>query len=140
MLCELRCNTSQLNIAGENEKWVDFIEEGIQKWHNTLYDWAIQGMIEGRKVLVVYYEDLKINTKQEVKRMLDFLGVKYIHRETNNLDEFHRQHNDSATDTFDPFTPEQKTLVHSMIQNTIKEIEENHLDITLTQYLTDYTA
>ncbi len=84
--------------------------------------WAADGIKLGHSVLVVKYEDLKLDTLTQIKRMLKFLKVPYSHEEltkrlSGNYERFHRPHNDSVV--FDHFTPEQRQVV----MKTIIEVE-----------------
>lgn len=69
----------------------------------------------------------------ETKRMLDFLGVEAVVRQEKNYTKFKR-HLDA---THDQFTPGQKHLVLSMVQDTINKVTRtsSRSKIHLTRYL-----
>ena len=82
----------------------------------------------GNPVLLVKYEDLKKNTCEEVKRMVDFLGEGMLPGTEEVLREgfhaFHRNH----TYTFDHYTREQKEYVNSVIISVAKQLQTNNID------------
>ena len=112
------------------------MQKGSKKWHDTIQSWVVQGKRADREVLVVYYEDLKRDTKTHTKDMLNFLGIDVMKTVGESFAKFHRKHN-SSEEQFDPFTGEQRKLVMSIIQETIREIETNGLtsQINLSRYL-----
>ena len=76
-------------------------------------------------MLVVRYEDLKIDTLNEVKKILDFLHFPYKEEEVaeklnEGFNDFYRNH----TDTFEHFTPEQNLFIRSLVNESIVFLEK----------------
>ena len=74
-------------------------------------------------VLVVKYEDLKSDSLTQVKRMLEFLRVPYSEEElqkrlSQDYGKFHRNKTYSSS-SFDPYTPEQRKYILTMIQDVV---------------------
>ena len=112
-------------------------------------------VIDSRKhrVLVVMYEDLKDNERAEMKRMLNFLrlgsnGDNSIAGEgssqttslrplQNFTANFHRKHSRSE-EPFDPFTPQQRSYVVSLIAQTQRRLQKHNMTSVLdvSRYLT----
>ena len=106
------------------------------KWQATIINWVVEGIKAGRKVLIVYYEDIKKDSKAATKQMLNFVGMDVVNTvEETDDGKFHRQH--KSADTFDPFTQQQRQFVMSTIQDTIDKVESNGLSskIDLRKYL-----
>ena len=75
------------------------------------------------------YEDLKLDTFKEVKRMLDFLQFGYDNEElrqrlATNFSTFHRQHTEKE---FQHFTSEQRIFVDNGISASVDYLKRyNH--------------
>lgn len=100
-------------------------------------NWVIGGTEEGREMLVVHYEDLRMDESGETRRMLDFLGVEAV-RWGENFAKFKR-HLDTTKQKYDQFTPQQKHSVLSMVQDTINKAmrtsSRSKINLNLTRYL-----
>ena len=57
------------------------MQEQIKIWSEYFNVWLADGIRKGRPVHIVKYEDLKLDTLKEVKRMLDFLQFSYEEEE-----------------------------------------------------------
>lgn len=100
-----------------------------------MHQWLIGGRKAGKEILVVHYEDLRHNQDIQMKRMLNFLGVESRKTLNEDFSQFHRRHHRE----FEPYTRVQKLYVLTVIKNTIRELEQNHMksEANLTQYLYD---
>ena len=89
-------------------------------------------------VLVVRYEDLKVDPVLQVKRILKFLKYQYDEEDveqrlTEGFSAYHRNH----TDSFEHYTLEQKTYMNSAIISVMKRLDQQHITdfIPLEHYL-----
>lgn len=120
--------------VGANKKWNSFVQYQAKRWQEILRHWLIEGRETGRKVLVVHYEQLKQDRDVQLKRILSFLGIDMsFSLSEDDFGLFHRQHKKN----FEPYTKKQKQYVLTVIINTIRELEQNHMksETNLTQYL-----
>ena len=74
-----------------------------------------------------------MNKNVQIKRMLDFLGLKSFTAPIQDFSAFHRKHKKE----FEPYTKKQKQYIMTTIKNTIKELQWSHLQskANLTQYI-----
>ena len=91
------------DVTRMSNGWLTHIRLCLKPHHNS--------------TLVVKFENLKANLMVELRRILDFLGYHYTEDDLlctiqSNSDQFHRKH----TTDFDPYTPEQRSNVGSVIQ------------------------
>ena len=91
-------------------------------------------------VLVVKYEKLKNEPIPEVKRMLDFVGIKYNSEELQRrVDEgfsmFHRKHDNVK---FEHFTSQQKSWVNSIIMNATALLNDHDTGDSMQLAIDDY--
>ena len=95
--------------------------------------WLIEGRRAGKEVLVVHYEQLQQNRDVQLKRVLRFLGIDMDFSLAEDFGLFHRRHKND----FKPYTSRQKQYIRTVIRNTIRELEQNHMksEANLTQYL-----
>lgn len=113
--------------------WDAFVHYQGKRWQEIIQQWLIGGRKDGKKVLVVHYEELKKNRATQIKRMLDFLELASSRRISQKLNIFQRQH----LNHFKPYTRKQETYVASILQDTMRDLEHNHMssEVNLTQYL-----
>ena len=109
------------------------------KWQQTIFAWLVNNM--DHPVIVIKYEDLKVNPSRELRRMLDFLRVPYTEAQfqrvvNNGYEKFKRRH--SPQDDYDHYTYEQRAFVNSVIRTTHSVLEKYHLSETCNVY--DYLA
>ena len=109
------------------------------KWQQTIFAWLVNNM--DHPVIVIKYEDLKVNPSRELRRMLDFLRVPYTEAQfqrvvNNGYEKFKRHH--SPRDDYDHYTSEQRAFVNSVIRTTHSVLKEYHLSEICTVY--DYLA
>ena len=79
-------------------------------------------------VLVIRYEDLKTDTSNSLRRMLDFLQVPYTEQKlqeviTQGFRDFKRKHYEE----FDHYTPEQREFIRTVIKDTQSVLEARGL-------------
>ncbi|XP_065906171.1 WSCD family member CG9164-like isoform X2 [Dysidea avara] len=91
------------DVTRMSNGWLTHIQLCLKSHHNS--------------TLVVKFENLKANLMVELRRIFDFLGYHYTEDDLlctiqSNSDQFHRKH----TTDFDPYTPEQRSNVGSVIQ------------------------
>ena len=95
----------------------------IRKWQEHFKGWFLNR--GDHPVLVVWFEDLKANMTNEVRRMLDFLKVPYSESELekrleNSFEKFHRKQRDD----FEHFTPELTLYMRLKILETIEVLKK----------------
>lgn len=137
--------------AGNNTKWNVFIHRKAHMWMEMINNWVIKSKHHKNKILVVMYEDLKNNEEVEIERMLNFLKMGQLNRNSmettqatptgplqNFTTNFHRKHN-SNDEMFQPFTDPQRAYVLNIIRETQRKLEQNRLSIILdvSRYLVD---
>ena len=93
------------------------------RWQKHTVAWLKR--FRERRILVVQYEKLKNDTVGGVKRILDFLGLKYSREEISQRLEggytsFYRNHRDD----FEHFTPSQRAFMTNMVNETIQMLDE----------------
>ena len=82
-------------------------------------------------LLVVFYEDLKIELAKELRRMVEFLDHPCTPEQLNRTVKkgytaYYRNH----TDTFEHYTSGQKGFINNIIQHTIQVVQKtNHKNI-----------
>ena len=57
-----------------NLKWKKFVKAQIAQW-KKFFNWMID-IPEGHTILLIHYEDLKINLTNEMRKILDFVHYK----------------------------------------------------------------
>ena len=96
----------------------------MTKWTLRLHQWVIDQ--DTYSVHILRYEDLKNNTVEEVKRVLDFLNV-YYNSDTladvlkEDYSEFHRPH---SGDNFEHYSVEQKEWLKHLLLETMEAAEK----------------
>ena len=116
--------------TGNNSKWNLFVLEESSKWKDTVLGWLLPQV---RPVLLVRYEDLKLDPRGELKRMLAFLGVPYIREQLElvvqeKYEEFRRPHVQRKMEGY--FTRAQKAVVKNMVLTV-----QGDLQLDLSGYL-----
>lgn len=62
-------------VTGSNKVWTKFVRSMAPQWLAMIKNWVAGN--RGHPVLVIRYEDIKLNPVREVKKMLRFLNVEY---------------------------------------------------------------
>ncbi len=61
----------------DTKQWVIFVKQFAKFWENFHLKWLNSDKFsQPGEMLIVYYDDVKINTERELRRMLHFLKVK----------------------------------------------------------------
>ena len=60
--------------AGNDSGWQALVKDKTHKWNRMIGN-NIKAIAAGRPVLVVFYEDLKVNPAPQLSRILQFLEV-----------------------------------------------------------------
>ena len=117
---ELDSHTSHVGKEwfGNNSEWNEFVKVKGQEWRTMIESYTIHN--SGHPVLVVKYEELKVNPLVGLKRMLDFLQQPYREQDLEQLVKagytvFYRTHHE----TFQHFTSEQSQFVLSEIRTAV---------------------
>ena len=95
-----------------------YIRNSIRGWESYFEGWVLSGA--KRDLLVVKYEDLKIDTLNEVKRMLDFLRVPFSREDLKDqlLKDFTIFQRNYSKE-FEHFTPDQEEYVRQRVESVI---------------------
>ncbi len=112
--------------TGKNPNWIRFVHTISQRWQTYFEHWALSGF----PVLVVHYEDLKVNTVVTVMRILEFLKFPYSEEEVRDrLSEDFSLFRRTTHPTFEHFSIAQKNYIRSKIKETLALLKEsNHGD------------
>ena len=105
-----------------DNQWSDFVLEQAKKWQQIIQSWIIDDL--NRPVLVVKYEDLRLNAVAELKKVLDFLRTPYntFIIEELALNKF-QEKKPSMT-----YTTEQINYIYSIIKGTIETLAASKMD------------
>ena len=130
----------KLNYAGENPEWEAIVHKQAKKWKNMIYNHVINRK-PTHPLLVVRYEDLKLDSVREVQRMLHFLDIavdkdELLQRlEQNSFNTYHRNHTRSSQ--FNPYTHSQTKYWNSVILDAENSLHSNGITnfIPLRSYL-----
>ena len=101
-------------------------------WYQT-----VQGWLMSHQTLAVKYEDLLKDTKQQLLRILDFVGVPYSRQQLERVvragyEEYQRP----PGAKFEHYTEEQKTYVRQLVQSIITALKtSDHLALKIEDYL-----
>lgn len=103
-----------LPLTGHNSSWNDTVYQLADTWKDMVNHLLLRS--SDRPVLLVHFEDLKLNVFREIEKILTFIGYQIDHavlreRLKNDFNTFYRNH----TDSFEHFTPEQKEYVASVM-------------------------
>jgi len=112
----------------DDEEWNTTVRKLATKWLQHVLTWLTT---RGIPTLVVEYDDLKMDTYGELKRMLDFIGYPYT--EDNILcaikqtlsNSFHRNH----TKQFDSYSPVMRQFVNEVILQLSTALEKNSISL-----------
>ena len=112
-----------------DNQWSDFVLEQAKKWQQIIQSWIIDDL--NHPVLVVKYEDLRLNAVVELKRVLDFLRTPYntFIIEELALNKF-QEKKPSMT-----YTTEQINYIYSIIKGTIETLAASKMD---SEFLSSY--
>ena len=78
--------------------WIKFVHNRAPQWLAMMRNWIAGN--KGHPVLVIRYEDIKLNPVREVKKMLRFLNIEYDEHEVEerlqkDFSIYHREHKQS---------------------------------------------
>ena len=130
-------------ISPDSENWDNFMQTYMQAWKRRIQNWVLQEHAD-HPVLLVRYEDLKLNTVKEVERMLTFLHQPFDPEEiaskiAEDFTTFKRPHADGD---FERFTDSQKLYMESVLLETIKHTQNSNMTqgLKLDGYLRNITS
>jgi hypothetical protein len=100
---------------GENKDWHTLVKHQTHRWSRMIAN-HVKAHEAGRPVLVVFFEDLKVDPAPQLARMLQFLEMPSspdIINATlmNDYTTYYRNH----TDNFEHYTAEQKIFINDII-------------------------
>jgi len=122
LTCLLRVIYIQICITlVNNSEWDNNVKLSAKWWQLHLKRW-IDGELP---VLIVKFENLLVDLKTELQRMLDFLGYPYTEDDLNctiksNTKQFQRKHSENAINRY---TVEQKKHVNLQLQKANKILQ-----------------
>lgn len=113
-----------LYFAGDNVLWNLRVKELMKIWETMINHLLIKNK-NTERVLVIKYTDLVKNTRSEVLRMLKFLGYfvtpdSLKQRMKIEFNAFKRSHGSTS---FEHFTPAQKQLINTVINNVSSKLK-----------------
>lgn len=119
-------NHTNLSSPGSSKEWNEFVFKEVKVWQETLLVFLLHNY--NHPVMVVRYEDLKKNTKYELRRMLDFMQVPYRQSQLDKIVNkgYSKYKRKKTLKEFDHYTLEQREYVRSVIKETA--------DILLTEH------
>ena len=104
-----------------------------------LKSWVINNLnSRNHRVLVVNFEDLKLDTASQVKRMLEFLHISYTNDDLKQklMEGYGAYHRNHHKEDFEYYTPELKQYVYEGIRSTLHLVQQHGTELTL--HLKDY--
>ena len=113
------------SFTENNKAWDAHVREKAKRWSAEVSGMIIAG--KNNPFLVVRYEDLKIDTAKEMKKVMNFLGFSHIsesdikERLGEGYNSFYRNHKDN----FGHYTEEQKLFVREQVENIINILREH---------------
>ncbi len=117
------------SIIALDTQWSDFVLEQIKRWQQIFQSWIIDDL--NHPVLAVKYEDLRLNTVNELKRVLDFLRTPYNPFIVEELALNKFQENKPPV----MYTTDQTNYINSIIKSTIETLAASKMD---SEYLSSY--
>ena len=115
-----------------DERWNDFIFEQATEWQQIVLAWLTNN--HNHPVLTVRYEDLKLDTADELKKMLEFLQVPYSTSMVQDL----------IQNTYDEklsiaYTPDDRIYINSVVKSTVETLRTYKIDTKgdILSYLRD---
>ena len=136
--------------TGKFPKWDEFVRNSIYKWKTMVHSWAIvthgSGSVTKHPVLIVKYEDLKLDPEVGLRKMLNFLKASFNAGElsrvvrSQDVRTFQRVP-DWSSNILDHYTATQ----HKLVEDSVREIslQLSHRELTamlsVDDYLTDTT-
>lgn len=126
-------------VHTDSNGWDEFLHTYMKAWVKRIQNWVLKVLPE-HPVLVVRYEDLKIDTTREVERMLAFLQLPFSSDQVSQkLEEdfttFKRVHSDESE--FEHYTDDQRDHIKSAILQVVKLAEASNMThvLRLNEYL-----
>jgi len=115
-----------VSFTGNDRLWDTWVARGCSRWVNSVINWLY---IYKGPVLIVEYEEIKIDVAKQLQRMLDFLEHPYSDKDiqcvvNKQMETFHR-HRDKQ---FDPFTGKQRRLVQNSILKIAKLLSKHNVN------------
>ena len=113
-----------------SREFSDFVFTGIYRWFELIDDW----INFGKDLYFVFYEELKENPDEEIRKLLLYLGLEVDEGRlsclSNNLaGSFHRV----SKDTKNPFTEEHQLMISSVVEK-VDRMLQNVLDRNMPLY------
>ncbi|XP_071822281.1 sialate:O-sulfotransferase 1-like [Apostichopus japonicus] len=106
---------SELKTSMEksNEHWTNVLLPQFRRWKNLNINW----LMNCKRLLVVFFEELEKNPAHEITRMVTFLGQPILPRRIMcAVRNFQPMEKHRSQMTFDPYTPEMHDLLNSYIE------------------------
>ena len=113
-----------------DEGWSDFVLTQAKEWQKVIHSWMIDDL--SHPVLAVKYEDLRLDTAAELKRVLDFLQVPYSSFIVEELTLTIKEDKPSIVYMY---TPDQINCINTIIKSTIERLAVSKVDV---DYLSSY--
>ena len=115
-----------------DERWNDFVFEQATEWQQIILAWMTNN--HDHPLLIVKYEDVKVETPGELGKMLDFLQISHS---TSVLQEFAVNVQDEIP--IIDYTSDETDFINSVVENTIATLRASSMDdkCDLTSYLKD---
>ena len=121
----------EVKLRGYNtSEFRNFVFRGIYRWFELIDDWVQFGS----DIYFVFYEDLKGNPVEEMRKLMGYLGLQVDEERLACLSRhlagsFHR----ASQDTKDPFTEEHHLMISSVLQR-VERLLRNQLGIKMPDY------
>ena len=114
----------------DTQEFRDFVFTGVYRWFELIDDW----IKFGKDLYFVFYEELKDNPVEEIRKLLLYLGLEVDEGRlaclSNHLvGSFHRV----SKDTEDPFTEEHNLMISSVVEK-VDRILQNVLARKMPSY------
>lgn len=126
-------------VPTDSNGWDEFLHTYMKAWVKRIQNWVLKVLPE-HPVLVVRYEDLKIDSTREVERMLAFLQLPFSSDQVSQkLEEdfttFKRVHSDESE--FEHYTDDQRDHINSAILQVVELAEASNMThvLRLNEYL-----
>jgi hypothetical protein len=112
-----------------DNQWSDFVLEQAKKWQQIIQSWIIDDL--NHPVLAVKYEDLRLNSVDELRKVLDFLRTPYNPFIVEELALNKFQENKSSM----MYTNDQTNYINAIIKSTVETLAASKMD---SEYLSSY--
>jgi len=112
----------------DNDQWDTTVRKSAKEWLYHVKTWLTA---RDTPTLVIEYDDLKMDTSGQLKRMLDFIGYPYTDNDilcatkSSSSDSFRRNH----TKQFDPYSPAMRHYVNGIVLQLNMALEKNSISL-----------